>query len=138
MKIVSLLVLVFAPFLIEAQSTVRYEAKSVYSYYFAPKTSEVLSRKPAGKDVEIVHDTFFKSWVIRYIDENGEEKPFKLMYLSKNKDGRGDLMYDAFNNQYALVNKIDEDKSIFINFMKPLDNGITVGLEIVEINKISK
>ena len=68
-----------------APSEVHYSAAGIYLTIMHDKVEE--SRKPMGKDVSITYDTFFKSYNIYYMDEDGLLNLFKLTYMGDQPNG---------------------------------------------------
>ena len=109
-----------------------YSASAIYTRYFSKDDTKLLSTVPRGKGVELSYDTFFKIWIIRYIDENGIKQPMKFTFLQKDEYNR-DRMIDPYNNTYVFFNNINIDKTLFISVEKPLEDGKTIALEITGI-----
>jgi len=110
------------------ESKVKYTAQSIIMVFFN-KSEAVVSKKPFGKNVEIIHDEFFKSWLIRYDDENGIRQVFKLAYVQQTPEGY-ERMKDTQGSFYTLSNKIKPAKYLYISFEKELDNGLHGALSI--------
>lgn len=111
-KATVLFLILIASTAIYSQSKINFKGKEVYFVYNDPTTFKIVNKIPVGNNVKLEYDTFFKSWYIRYSDQNGLEKPFKLSYIMHNKEGRYTLMEDTFKHKYEVTNDIETDGTL--------------------------
>ena len=100
-----------------SQDKIKYTGTTIEMIYYSKSNNETIDTTPMGKPVELVYDTFFKSWLIIYYNEKKERQSMKLKYIQKAPDDI-DVMKDSLNANFAVINSIKTDKALLI---KPVD-----------------
>ncbi len=134
MKKITLIIFCFFALNMSSQNDkTAYKASGIYVHYFSSNPSKLLTTVPVGKNVELIYDSFFKTWTIRYDDKDGQRIPMKLSFIQKDQFGNN-RMKDTYDHMYTVATKIDDNKSLFISLDEVLDDGKTMAFEIKDIN----
>jgi len=112
----------------------KYKADGIYLVFNDMNTLKQISEIPYGKDVELTYDDFFKSWIIRFTDKNGERTPIKFEYLKSNPDGSFE-MKDTHGNWFTCYNKINTKKELIFVSNK-IENDMINTLKVMNITLI--
>lgn len=70
-----------------SQEKITYKSQGLYCHYCNPLNDSIISTLAIGKNVKVVHDLFFKSWRITFIDENDTPQNIRLKYISTDTKG---------------------------------------------------
>jgi hypothetical protein len=100
--------------------------------FFNAETEKIVSTVPRGKNVELIYDSFFKSWTIRYDDENGIRQATKWTYLQDLQEGEV-MVQGVGGTNHKMMNLIESQGRLVILFDKPLENGLTGWIEYTGI-----
>lgn len=112
-----------------------YIGEGMYLKYL--ENNKLINIVPIGKNPYVYYDTFFKSYTIFYIDENGADAKIKLNYIQKNSDLLNLVRMIDEHGEVFNVKYFKED-GIISAFMEKKQNGFTVVLTIEGIKKNSE
>lgn len=89
---------------------IKYQASGVYFMFQDPETKKVLSKVPAGRDVILVYDTFFKKWEVMWTAENGALEMSTFHYVMDAESST--KVMDNHGATFYLFNYLAEKKKL--------------------------
>lgn len=130
MKFILLLSIFFS---LSIKSQEKFSAKGIYCDYYKYDTEEFVSEQAIGKNVRIIHDTFFNSWKITFENEDGELKSIILKYIQGND--KMEYFNDELGHKWYILNNIKAGKNLILAPDKEPVNGLFNNLVIREVMK---
>lgn len=115
----------------------KYEAKAINACYFQGKEQAFLSRVPAGKNVQILFDKFFKTWQIKFVDKDDQNVVLKFSYLQNMESG--DERVESTGGYIYLLRKTNYQKgfNLWISAETPNDKDVYIAYEIENIVEVT-
>jgi len=113
-KIILLLIGTIFSVTLSAQSKTKIEYSASGMYYCYADTAKAGKKDgeiPAGRDVQIFYDTFFKSWDIAFIDKEGKKQASSFYYVYTESDN-STRCSDDFQTPYTVYNNIETKGTI--------------------------
>lgn len=108
-----------------SQEKIIYKGDAMNFIYINPKTSQIVSTIPKGKNVELIYNVFFKRWNIYYENEAGSRSATQWLYLQDAIDG-GVIMTGPNDSKVQIIDRIVEYGKLMVYL---IDEKMANGLE---------
>lgn len=126
-KLVALMILSLN---VNAQDKIEYKSGQIHCLFI--KDKEILTKKPMGKEVSVTYDTFYKSYFIFFVTEEGWSN-INLDYISDEKNLKQYKEKKNGDYYYVLDNMSKTGDFIFVKQEKT--NGIALTFKISGLKK---
>jgi hypothetical protein len=116
---------------VTAQDKITYKRNGIFMRLLDDSSGsvEVVANKPIGKNVTIVHDTFFKSYLITFTNSNSSSDQIELEFIKEDEEGRS-VVKDHFGARSVVFSNL-ETGGMFLLQARERANGYAV-LIVVE------
>jgi hypothetical protein len=134
-KLALLIIVTFIHLNLFSQSEIKYKGGAVHNYHTDVEAG--VTDNTVGNNAHLQYDSFFKNWIITFLDNNKKKQFIKLKYVDiiESPKNNKTLMEDTNGQQYVVEDKINESGILALKVAKEKD-GTVIELVFFEVSKV--